>query len=65
MGSSYHTLHPINLTLIESGLNPVMMETSELVYCGLPLLGEQTPIVAVSESGGSAETVRLFQAATF
>lgn len=59
MGSSYHTLHPINLTLIEAGLNPVMMETSELVHYGVPLLDEQTLIVAVSQSGGSAETVRL------
>ncbi len=61
MGSSYHTLHPINLTLIEAGLNPVMMETSELVHYGLPLLGEHTLIVAVSQSGGSAETVRLLE----
>ena len=38
MGSSYHTLHPINLALIEAGLNPVMMETSELVHYGVPLL---------------------------
>lgn len=61
MGSSYHTLHPINLALIEAGLNPVMMETSELVHYGLPLLDEQTLIVAVSQSGGSAETVRLLE----
>jgi glucosamine--fructose-6-phosphate aminotransferase (isomerizing) len=59
MGSSYHTLHPINLALIEAGLNPVMMETSELVHYGLPLLDERTLVVAVSQSGGSAETVRL------
>jgi glucosamine--fructose-6-phosphate aminotransferase (isomerizing) len=61
MGSSYHTLHPINLTLIEAGLNPVMMETSELVHYGLPLLDEQTLVVAVSQSGGSVETVRLLE----
>ncbi len=61
MGSSYHTLHPINLTLIEAGLNPVMIETSELVHYGVPLLDEQTLLVAVSQSGGSAETVRLLE----
>jgi glucosamine--fructose-6-phosphate aminotransferase (isomerizing) len=61
MGSSYHTLHPINLRLIEAGLSPVMMETSELVHYGLPLLGEQTLAIAVSQSGGSAETVRLLE----
>jgi glutamine---fructose-6-phosphate transaminase (isomerizing) len=59
MGSSYHTLHPLNLTLIEAGLDPVMIETSELVHYGLRLCGEQSLIVAVSQSGGSAETVRL------
>jgi glutamine---fructose-6-phosphate transaminase (isomerizing) len=61
MGSSYHTLHPLNLALIEAGLEPVMMETSELVHYGSPLLGEQTLVIAVSQSGGSAETVRLLQ----
>jgi glucosamine--fructose-6-phosphate aminotransferase (isomerizing) len=61
MGSSYHTLHPINLTLIEAGRCPVMMETSELVHYGVPLLNEQTLIIAVSQSGGSAETVRLLE----
>lgn len=61
MGSSYHTLHPINLALLEAGRAPVMMETSELVHYGLPLLGEQTLVIAVSQSGGSAETVRLLE----
>jgi glucosamine--fructose-6-phosphate aminotransferase (isomerizing) len=61
MGSSYHTLHPLNLALIEAGLTPVMMETSELVHYGLPLLGAQTLVIAVSQSGGSAETVRLLE----
>ena len=61
MGSSYHTLHPLNLALIEAGLSPVMMETSELVHYGLGLCGENTLIVAVSQSGGSAEAVRLLE----
>ncbi len=61
MGSSYHTLHPLNLTLIEAGLDPVMMETAELVHYGLPLCGEHSLVVAVSQSGGSAETVRLLE----
>ena len=59
MGSSFHTLHPLNLALIDAGLNPVMMETSELVHYGLRLCDEQTLVIAVSQSGGSAETVRL------
>ena len=59
MGSSFHTLHPLNLALIDAGLNPVMMETSELIHYGMPLCDARTIIVAVSQSGGSAETVRL------
>jgi glucosamine--fructose-6-phosphate aminotransferase (isomerizing) len=36
-----------------------MMETSELIHYGLPLCDEHTLIVAVSQSGASAEIVRL------
>ena len=61
MGSSYHTFHPLNLALIEAGHSPVMMETSELIYYGLGLCDEQTLIIAASQSGASAETVRLLE----
>ena len=61
MGSSFHALHPINLALISARLNPVMMETSELIHYGMPLCDAQTLIVAVSQSGGSAEIVRLLE----
>jgi glucosamine--fructose-6-phosphate aminotransferase (isomerizing) len=59
MGSSFHTLHPLNLALIEAGHSPVMMETSELIHYGQALCDAQTLIVAVSQSGSSAEIVRL------
>ena len=61
MGSSYHGFHPLNLALIEAGHSPVMMETSELIYYGLGLCDEQTLVIAVSQSGASAETVRLLE----
>jgi glucosamine--fructose-6-phosphate aminotransferase (isomerizing) len=61
MGSSYHTLQPLYWSLIAGGFNPVMMETSELIHYGLPLCDEHTLIVAVSQSGASAETVRLLE----
>jgi glucosamine--fructose-6-phosphate aminotransferase (isomerizing) len=61
MGSSYYSLHPLNLSLIEAGFNPVMMETSELIHYGLPLCDEETLILAVSQSGQSAEIVRLLE----
>jgi len=59
MGSSFHTLHPLNLALIAAGQNPVMMETSELIHYGMQLCDEKTLIVAVSQSGQSAEILRL------
>lgn len=59
MGSSFHTLHPLNLALIAAGHTPIMVETSELVHYGMALCDRDTLIVAVSQSGQSAETVRL------
>jgi glucosamine--fructose-6-phosphate aminotransferase (isomerizing) len=41
-----------------------MMETAELLHFGLPLCDEHTLVVAVSQSGGSAETVRLLERKT-
>ena len=61
MGASYHMLHPLNLALIEAGANPVMIETSELVHYGLKLCEGDTLIIAVSQSGGSAEMLRLLE----
>jgi glucosamine--fructose-6-phosphate aminotransferase (isomerizing) len=61
MGSSYHTLQPLYWSLIAGGFNPVMMETSELIHYGMALCDEHSLIVAVSQSGASAETVRLLE----
>jgi glutamine---fructose-6-phosphate transaminase (isomerizing) len=61
LGSSYHGFHPLNLALVEAGQTPVMMETSELIYYGLGLCDEQTLVIAASQSGASAETVRLLE----
>ncbi len=61
MGSSYFALHPLNLVLIQSGYTTVMAETSELIHYQTDLLTRRTLIVAVSQSGRSAETVRLLE----
>jgi glucosamine--fructose-6-phosphate aminotransferase (isomerizing) len=61
MGSSFHGLHPVHLQLIGSGFNSIMVETSELVQYQTRLLNAQTLVVAVSQSGQSAETVRLLE----
>jgi len=61
MGSSFHALHPLDLKLIDEGLAAIMVETSELVHYKSRLFDPRTLIVAVSQSGQSAEVVRLLE----
>lgn len=59
MGGSYQILHPLHLRLISSGFNSIMVETSELVHSMPQLLHPRNVVIAVSQSGSSAEIVRL------
>lgn len=61
MGSSFHVFHPLNLRLIEAGATPILMETAELIHYGHGLLDEDTLLIAASQSGRSAETLRLLE----
>jgi len=61
MGASFHALHSLNLQLVDHGLTPVMVETSELVHYKSRFFDPRTLIVAVSQSGRSAEMIRLLQ----
>ena len=61
MGSSFHALHPLNLQLISHGITSLMVETSELVHHNKQLFDPKTLIIAVSQSGQSAEMLRLAQ----
>ncbi len=61
MGSSFHALHPMFFRLTRSGVTPVMVETSELIHYADALLGPETLLVAVSQSGRSAEIIRLLE----
>lgn len=61
MGSSFHALHPLNLELISHGFTAVMVETSELVHYKKRFFDPKTLVVAVSQSGQSAEMVRLLK----
>jgi len=61
MGSSFHALHPLHLQLISSGFGSMMVETSELVQYQTRLLDSKSLLIAVSQSGQSAETVRLLE----
>jgi len=62
MGSSFHALHPLNLQLISQGFTALMVETSELIHYQSRFFDPKTLIVAVSQSGQSAEMVRLAKA---
>ena len=59
MGSSFHALHPLDLQLIRHGFASIMAETSELIHYKSHFFDPKTLIVAVSQSGQSAEMVRL------
>ena len=59
MGSSLFALYPLHLTLTGLGYPVLLVETSELIHYLEPILDSQTLVVAVSQSGQSAEVVRL------
>jgi glucosamine--fructose-6-phosphate aminotransferase (isomerizing) len=61
MGGSFAGLHPLSIELAEHGWTPVMVETSELIHHYPHLLTASTLVVAVSQSGRSAETERLLE----
>ncbi|MBC7928845.1 MAG: SIS domain-containing protein [Bryobacteraceae bacterium] len=61
MGSSFHALHPLNLRLNQAGIVAQMIETSELLNYYPETLGNRTLTVAVSQSGESAEIVRMLR----
>lgn len=59
MGSSLHAQHPLQLRLNRAGRTALMVETAELVHAQSALLDARTLVVAVSQSGRSAEIVQL------
>jgi glucosamine--fructose-6-phosphate aminotransferase (isomerizing) len=61
MGGSFYGFHPLSIELAEHGWTPLMIETSELVHFYPHLLTPSSLVIAVSQSGKSAETVRLLE----
>jgi len=61
MGASMHALYPLFLQLNEHGYTAIAAETSELVHSLQCFFDPETLIVAVSQSGQSAEIVRLLE----
>ena len=63
MGGSFAALHPLWQTLVQAGHAPLMVETSELIYSAPALLQPDTLLIVVSQSGRSAEIVRVLNMA--
>jgi glucosamine--fructose-6-phosphate aminotransferase (isomerizing) len=61
MGSSLSALHPLAIRLVEHGITAIVIDTSELIHSMQGLLDATTLVVAVSQSGRSAEIVRLVE----
>ncbi len=61
MGASLHALYPLELQLAAAGLNVVTVETSELIHYLPRLITDDALLVAVSQSGESAEIIRLLE----
>ncbi len=62
MGGSYWALQPLHLDLLRCGRNSVLLETSELIHYLPSILDSRTLAIVVSQSGRSAETLRLMEA---
>lgn len=61
MGGSFFGLHPLAMEVAANGWTPMMVETSELIHYYPELLRPSTLVVAISQSGKSAETLRLLE----
>jgi glucosamine--fructose-6-phosphate aminotransferase (isomerizing) len=61
MGSSLHGLVPLQLRLVAAGHAPVLVDASELLHHQAALLVPGTLLVLMSQSGRSAEIVRLLE----
>lgn len=59
MGSSFHALYPLELALVAAGIAAVRVETAELIQYQPARLAAATVVIAVSQSGRSAETVLM------
>lgn len=61
MGSSLYALYPLELALTAQGETVCRAETAELIHALPSLLASASVIIAVSQSGQSAEMIRLLE----
>jgi glucosamine--fructose-6-phosphate aminotransferase (isomerizing) len=59
MGSSYFACHPAVTLLASSGIPSIHVDSAELLHFRRPILDARAVVIAVSQSGESAEVVRL------
>ena len=59
MGSSYDACYPVVNDLAGRGVPSLLVDSAELLHFRRPILNAQTLVVIVSQSGESAEIVRL------
>ncbi len=59
MGSSYDACYPALNELAAGGIAALMIDSAELLHFRQAMLGERAFVVAVSQSGESAEIMRL------
>jgi glucosamine--fructose-6-phosphate aminotransferase (isomerizing) len=62
MGSSYDACYPIVTALGSAGVAATMLDAAELLHFRLPAVAPDTLVICVSQSGRSAETVRVAEA---
>jgi len=62
MGSSYDACYPAVTALGSAGIAASMIDAAELLHFRLPAIAADTLVVCVSQSGRSAETVRVAEA---
>jgi glucosamine--fructose-6-phosphate aminotransferase (isomerizing) len=63
MGSSHLGLAPLHLRLVDAGLVPITVEASELLHYQRRLVADSGLVVLVSQSGRSAEILRVLELA--
>jgi glutamine---fructose-6-phosphate transaminase (isomerizing) len=61
MGSSYDACYPAVIELARAGVPALQLDAAEVLHFRRPMLGSGVVLVAVSQSGRSAEVVRLVE----
>jgi glutamine---fructose-6-phosphate transaminase (isomerizing) len=61
MGSSYCSAYGSVMYLNSKGINAFLKRTGEFVYYGIHMLKNDDAVIIISQSGGSAEVVRLVE----